>query len=118
MFGILISFSSIYLLFKNNKIDGMTVEKFLKIIGRDCHNHAKIFKSWDDLMLMKTRDLKKAGVALKQRKWILRWVEKYKQGLEPKHVSKIRSDVRKNKDLKKLIPPKKTKELVNPYLQK
>ena len=67
-------------------------------------------------MLMRGIDLKKAGVPLEQRKWILRWVEKYKQGIEPYHISKIRSESRTNRELKKLIPAKVTKEPVNPYL--
>jgi len=68
--------------------NGLTVETFLKNIKKDCVDHATKFQSWEELMTLKTAELKKREIPTKQRKWILRWVEKYKQGVPPRYTGR------------------------------
>eukprot|EP01090_Pellita_catalonica_P018299 TRINITY_DN5855_c0_g1_i1.p1 TRINITY_DN5855_c0_g1~~TRINITY_DN5855_c0_g1_i1.p1 ORF type:complete len:300 (+),score=47.74 TRINITY_DN5855_c0_g1_i1:52-951(+) len=64
--------------------NGETIESFLTKIGKECVQHVKKFPSWEALFTYKTLKLKKIGIRnCKQRKWILNWVEKYRQGVEP-----------------------------------
>jgi hypothetical protein len=58
----------------------MTVEKFLRKIGKNCVEHADKFKSWEELMTLRSYRLKKLGIPLAQRKWILKFVWKYREG--------------------------------------
>eukprot|EP01102_Stenamoeba_stenopodia_P003707 TRINITY_DN13863_c0_g1_i1.p1 TRINITY_DN13863_c0_g1~~TRINITY_DN13863_c0_g1_i1.p1 ORF type:complete len:213 (-),score=49.77 TRINITY_DN13863_c0_g1_i1:62-700(-) len=58
----------------------LTVETFLERIKKNCVEHKDKFASWEELMTMKGRQMKEKGISIKQRKWILRWVERYKQG--------------------------------------
>jgi len=64
--------------------NGMTLDKFLKSIGRECEQHVGKFKSWQHLFATKGKQMKGLGIGLADRKYILRWLEKYRQGLEPK----------------------------------
>jgi hypothetical protein len=57
----------------------MTVEKFLKAIGRGCAEYTDKFESWEQLMGADRWALKNAGIPIRQRKWIRNWVEKYKR---------------------------------------
>jgi hypothetical protein len=41
--------------------DGMTVELFLEKIGKGCKAHLDKFPSWEELMTMKTREMKAKG---------------------------------------------------------
>ena len=45
--------------------------------------YAEALKDWDTLFTASTRELKKLAVKPQQRKWILGWTEKYRQGIEP-----------------------------------
>jgi hypothetical protein len=56
----------------------MTVEKFLKTIGRGCDEYIDKL-TWEKLMTSGSRQLKQLGIPCRQRKWILLWVEKYRQ---------------------------------------
>ncbi|KAL9650760.1 hypothetical protein ABK040_001812 [Willaertia magna] len=62
---------------------GLTVETFLKAIGKGCEEHVDKFTSWDDLFLSKSQKLKKKEIPVAQRRWILKWLEKYRQGETP-----------------------------------
>eukprot|EP01116_Phalansterium_solitarium_P001873 TRINITY_DN11706_c0_g1_i1.p1 TRINITY_DN11706_c0_g1~~TRINITY_DN11706_c0_g1_i1.p1 ORF type:complete len:237 (+),score=23.96 TRINITY_DN11706_c0_g1_i1:93-803(+) len=62
---------------------GMTVELFLKRIGKDCGQYADKYNSWEELFTFKRRQLKNLEIPVQQRRWILRWVHKYKLGVEP-----------------------------------
>ncbi len=65
------------------------------------------FASWDELVLSDGEGLKKKGIAVKKRRWILSWVEKYRQGVDPFHIP-LMSRAKKNKFVSRLKP--KTKE--------
>ncbi len=72
----------------------MTVETFLEKIsnkkkeGRDCTEFKDKFKSWDELFTLKSQSLKRMEIPVKQRRWILNWVEKYRQGMTPGHYGR------------------------------
>lgn len=75
----------------------MTVEKFLKTLGRGIEEHVGKIPTWDDLMKMRSEDLKTAGISVpKQRRYILKWVENYRHGVDPRHLP-IMSRSKKNK---------------------
>jgi hypothetical protein len=59
----------------------MTVELFLKKIGRMCDQYAALFTSWDHFWQCDSRNMKTLGVALRDRKYILNWMSKYKNGM-------------------------------------
>lgn len=78
---------------------GLNHRSFLKLIKDKKHNYdfeqyadGKI-SSWEDLFLMKSEQLKKLEIPVKERKHILRWVNWYRQGRTPGHI--------KPKELKK-----------------
>lgn len=62
---------------------GLTVESFLEKIGKNCIEHKDKFEAWEDLFTMKTEIMKLKEIPIIQRKWILKWVEKYRQGETP-----------------------------------
>ncbi|KAF2072063.1 hypothetical protein CYY_006629 [Polysphondylium violaceum] len=76
--------------------DGYTVESFLQKIGRNCDSHVGLFERWDDLMNTSPKKLKKAQVPVRERKWILHWVEQWKQGRNPEYISLTRSIAKRN----------------------
>lgn len=57
----------------------MNVEKFLKTIGRGVEEFAPKFASWDELVLSTGEQLKTKGIAVRKRRWILSWIEHYRQ---------------------------------------
>mmetsp|Transcript_24935 Transcript_24935/g.34912 ORF Transcript_24935/g.34912 Transcript_24935/m.34912 type:complete len:247 (-) Transcript_24935:62-802(-) len=79
---------------------GINVEIFLNKIGKDCGKYADKFKSWDELMTFRRRELKKLEIPVKQRRWIRKWVEKYRRGIEP-YAIKMKSIAKRNKEKKK-----------------
>ncbi|KAN0015668.1 hypothetical protein ACTFIU_008411 [Dictyostelium citrinum] len=76
---------------------GYTVESFLKQIGRGCDQHVELFEKWEDLMETSPRKLKDLQVPVSNRKWILHWVEQFKQGRDPVLISKSKSKAKSNK---------------------
>lgn len=76
--------------------NGWTVETFLKRLARGCESHVDKFKTWDDLFTMRGPQMRAAGIPTKQRRWILRWTEHFRQGLDPVFISLARSKARKN----------------------
>ncbi|KAL0482414.1 protein FYV4, mitochondrial [Acrasis kona] len=62
---------------------GITHESFLDLIGKNCGEHKDKIKSWEQLFTFKTKQLKKLEISCQQRKWILGWVQKYRQGYTP-----------------------------------
>eukprot|EP01080_Neovahlkampfia_damariscottae_P005028 gene5028-8625_t len=62
---------------------GLTVESFLEKIGKSCVDHLEHFQSWEDLFTMKSKTMKYKEIPVKQRKWILHWVQKYRNGETP-----------------------------------
>lgn len=61
--------------------DEYTVESFLDTIGRNCKEHASKFTSFDQMLSMKSEQMKKLGIPTKQRKWILLWTERWRLGM-------------------------------------
>lgn len=76
--------------------NGWTVETFLKRLARGCEAHVDKFKTWDDLFTMRGPQMRAAGIPTKQRRWILRWTEHFRQGLDPVFITLARSKARKN----------------------
>jgi len=62
---------------------GITVESFLKNIGKGCEEHVDKFKSWEDLFSSKSLKLKLKEIPVAQRRWILKWLERYRKGEVP-----------------------------------
>lgn len=58
-----------------------SVDSFLSLIGKDCAQYASKFSSFEQLLSMKSEQMKKLGIPTKQRKWILMWAERCKMGL-------------------------------------
>ncbi|KAK3816423.1 MAG: IGR protein motif-domain-containing protein [Benniella sp.] len=57
---------------------------FLTKIGRNSAQIADKFKSWDHLFTASTAEMKSdMALSVKQRRWILNWREKYRQGVNP-----------------------------------
>ncbi|KAK4510660.1 uncharacterized protein ATC70_005092 [Mucor velutinosus] len=60
------------------------VSTFLKAIGRGCDEVAGKFETWDQLFTTGSRAMKTdMGISTKQRKYILSWLERYRNGVEP-----------------------------------
>lgn len=72
----------------NFLIGGLTVETFLEKIGKECGEHKDKIKTWEELFTLKSLALKKLEIPIKQRRWILRWTEKYRQGITPGYEKK------------------------------
>ncbi|KAF0984434.1 hypothetical protein FDP41_000333 [Naegleria fowleri] len=62
---------------------GITMESFLKNIGKGCEEHIDKFKSWEDLFTSKSLKLKAKEIPVAQRRWILKWLERYRKGEVP-----------------------------------
>ncbi|KAI8074546.1 IGR protein motif-domain-containing protein [Gongronella butleri] len=57
------------------------VNDFLTKIGRGCNEFSDKFESWDALFTSNSEVMRaELGIPTKHRKYILGWVEKYKQG--------------------------------------
>ncbi|KAG0318179.1 hypothetical protein BGZ99_005825 [Dissophora globulifera] len=60
---------------------------FLTKIGRDSAQVADKFKSWDHLFTASSAEMKSdMALSVKQRRWILNWREKFRQGVEPYEI--------------------------------
>ena len=94
--------------------DGMTVEKFLKTIGRGCGEYVDKFETWEKLFTTKSRALKDMGIPLRPRKWILHWTERYRQGDDPWYIplrsKAAKNDYEKLEWRKKLVTQKERRE--------
>lgn len=54
---------------------------FLNKIGRNSASVADKFKSWEHLFTASTAEMKgDMALSVKQRRWILSWIEKYRYG--------------------------------------
>ncbi|CAO3581161.1 unnamed protein product [Absidia cylindrospora] len=63
------------------------VNDFMKTIGRGCNEFSGKFETWDSLFTTHSRVMKTdMGIPTKQRKYILSWVEQYKNGVEPRSI--------------------------------
>ncbi|KAJ1502535.1 hypothetical protein HMI55_001582 [Coelomomyces lativittatus] len=60
--------------------DIQDVESFLHAIGRDSISLADKITSWDMLFSSDSNSFKKLGIPTKQRKYLLLWIEYYRQG--------------------------------------
>ncbi|CAG8459340.1 5097_t:CDS:2 [Paraglomus brasilianum] len=61
-----------------------TPKDFLERIGRGCVGLADKFQDWEHLFTATSLEMKsKMGLAAKERKWILRWREHYRKGIDP-----------------------------------
>ncbi|KAF9294248.1 IGR protein motif-domain-containing protein [Linnemannia elongata] len=57
---------------------------FLTKIGRNSASLADKFKSWEHLFTATPAEMKAdMSLSVKQRRWILNWTEKYRQGIDP-----------------------------------
>eukprot|EP01098_Paradermamoeba_levis_P006837 TRINITY_DN2845_c0_g1_i3.p1 TRINITY_DN2845_c0_g1~~TRINITY_DN2845_c0_g1_i3.p1 ORF type:complete len:199 (-),score=41.92 TRINITY_DN2845_c0_g1_i3:123-719(-) len=67
--------------------DGLNVKHFLARIGKNCGEHIDKFASWEELFTAKSPILKRdKRIPTKQRKWILNWVNKYRNGINPPYL--------------------------------
>jgi hypothetical protein len=81
----------------------MTVETFLKTIGRGAEEHAGKFATFEALTVSSSETLKKLGVPVRRRRWILTWIEHYRQGVDPYFIP-LNSRSKKNKFLSRRKP--------------
>ena len=63
-----------------SNIDPETAKVFLKTIGRGCEEYADKFQSLDELSRVDGRKLRAMEIPVRKRRWILNWLEKYRQG--------------------------------------
>ncbi|KAI9474954.1 hypothetical protein LPJ78_003967 [Coemansia sp. RSA 989] len=57
---------------------------FLQTIGRGCEKFASKFESWEELFTADSLKMKsELGIGPKQRKWILRWTNHFRLGIDP-----------------------------------
>jgi len=80
--------------------EGMNKEIFLRTLARGCEDLLDKFPDWDSLFLSSGYMMKKWGIPIKQRKWILYWVEKYRQGIDPVWIPKNKSKAKSNRKAK------------------
>ncbi|KAF9428608.1 hypothetical protein BGZ94_001772 [Podila epigama] len=60
---------------------------FLTKIGRNSVSAADKFKSWDHLFTATAAEMRgEMALTVKQRRWILNWIEKYRQGVDPYNI--------------------------------
>eukprot|EP01128_Nolandella_sp_AFSM9_P007347 TRINITY_DN399_c1_g1_i1.p1 TRINITY_DN399_c1_g1~~TRINITY_DN399_c1_g1_i1.p1 ORF type:complete len:243 (-),score=63.65 TRINITY_DN399_c1_g1_i1:144-818(-) len=79
--------------------NGMTMEKFLKAIGRDIWtNYEETFTSWEHLFRSRGNEMKKLEVAVRDRKYILAWTERYRQGIDP-YFMPLKSKSKRNSEI-------------------
>ncbi|KNE57328.1 hypothetical protein AMAG_03050 [Allomyces macrogynus ATCC 38327] len=64
------------------KGDVKDVKSFLYYIGRNMEPLASKIPSWDAMFTMDTHALKSLGLNPRQRKYLLLWAERYRQGRE------------------------------------
>lgn len=57
------------------------VSSFLTKIGRSMDQHAEHFENWESLIGTDGKKLKALGIDTRDRRYILAWVEKFKQGV-------------------------------------
>ncbi|KAI9136774.1 IGR protein motif-domain-containing protein [Paraphysoderma sedebokerense] len=69
-------------------------KSFLESIGRKSSSAADKFKDWDHLFTASTSQMKELGLTPQQRKYILRWTEKYRHGWNLTEVKEYRSKKR------------------------
>ncbi|KIP10206.1 hypothetical protein PHLGIDRAFT_66140, partial [Phlebiopsis gigantea 11061_1 CR5-6] len=73
-----------------------TPEAFLKAIGRSAETKVTA-ETWEDMWKLDGRSMKEAGVAVKDRRYILWCMEKFRLGMDPKefaHPPKPRKKIR------------------------
>ena len=81
----------------------MTVEGFLKKIGRGAEEHVGKFETFEALTVSSSESLKKLGIPVRRRRWILSWIEHYRQGIDPYPIP-LNSRSKKNKFLSRRKP--------------
>jgi len=80
--------------------EGMTKEIFLRTLARGCEDQIDKFKTWNSLFRTSGYKMRKLGIPIRQRRWILHWVEKYRQGLDPVWIPKNKSIAKVNRKAK------------------
>ncbi|ORX91826.1 hypothetical protein K493DRAFT_317014 [Basidiobolus meristosporus CBS 931.73] len=64
-------------------------QSFLNKIRRGCEEAADKFKDWEHLFTVTRNEMKHdMGLTPQQRKWILKWTELYRQGVDPYLIPK------------------------------
>lgn len=61
------------------------VQTFLTKIGRNTVEHVEHFPTWSSLFTTKSVKLKELGIDVAQRRYILKQIEKFRQGEELQH---------------------------------
>jgi hypothetical protein len=61
-------------------IDPETARAFLKTIGRGCDEYADRFQNLEELSRLDGRKLRAMEIPVRKRRWIMNWLEKYRQG--------------------------------------
>ncbi|RKP26059.1 IGR protein motif-domain-containing protein [Syncephalis pseudoplumigaleata] len=74
---------------------------FLSAIGRGCESLGEKFKDWNHMFTATSKEMKhELGFTPQQRRWILNWIEKYRQGVEPYLITKPDKRLRSKKKRK------------------
>ena len=66
--------------------DGMTTQSFLSAIGRDAASKVKV-ADWNEFWSLDGRAMKEAGLAVRDRRYILWCMERFRQGYDPKEFA-------------------------------
>lgn len=86
--------------------EGLTVETFLQAIGKECDQYVNRFSTWEDLFTTKGLVMKMKEIPIKQRRWILHWVEKYRKGETP-NLKRSLVDQKNREHLESVLSKKK-----------
>jgi len=79
---------------------GITKNVFLHIIGRGVDKHADKFADWNELMAADQSIMESKEIPIQHSRHMLRWIHKYKQGIEPQH-KRLTSIAKKHKEARK-----------------
>ncbi|GBC03043.1 hypothetical protein RclHR1_04960007 [Rhizophagus clarus] len=72
-------------------------KSFLEKCGRGCGELADKFRDWEHLFTASSHEMKsEMGISVKQRRWILNWMEHYRNGVDPYNIP-IRTKKKKKK---------------------
>ncbi|KAI9593170.1 IGR protein motif-domain-containing protein [Syncephalis fuscata] len=74
---------------------------FLTAIGRGCESLGEKIKDWQHLFTVTSNEMRhELGFTPQQRRWILNWTEKYRQGVNPYLITKPDKRLRSKKKRK------------------
>lgn len=73
------------------------VATFLDRLKRDLSKYATKFPTWNSLFEADGPAMKRMGIPVRDRRWLLLWQEKFRQGVEPYYVHPSRKHKRRRK---------------------